>query len=563
MGSDRRRLTDAVPGIGVITAYRRAFVRPDLLAGLTVWAMLVPQSIGYAALAGMPAVAGLYAALGAMLLYWLWGSSRELNLGPESTVAIMVATILAPMAEPGSDEHVAYAVTLALLVGLVLVVGGLFRLGRIADFLSRPVLAGYVFGSGILIVTSQLAGLLGIDIDASLYLTEIGGLLRNLDQTNTAALGIGLGTIAVILVLRRLAPAVPGALVAVLAASLLVVATRLNVEVVGAFPTGLPAVGLPEVSLSDVTRLIGPAFAIALLVYPDSVLTGQSLATAGRYRLNANREFFGVGAANLGSGLLGGFAVNGSQSRSFVLRDAGARTQVANLWAAGLVVLTLLLLAPAFDYLPTAALSGIVIVAGLGLLDVGEYRVLWRYRRAEFWLAAFTAVAVLALGMLVGILVAVGLSLLQMVLRAASPHMAVLGRIPGTDTLRDLEDHPDAEVTPGLLVFRFDAPLFFANAGRLRDGVLTAIDEADEPVERVLLDAELVYDVDSTGAQVLLELLDSLDDRGVPLVLARVRTEIRDELDAAGITERLADPGIYLEVADGVGDYRSSRPPHG
>jgi SulP family sulfate permease len=495
-----------------------------------------------------------------MLLYWLWGSSRELNVGPESTVAIMVATILAPIAEPGSDQHVTYAVTLALLVGLVLAIGGLFRLGRVADFLSRPVLAGYVFGSGILIVSSQLAGLFGIDVDASLYLTDVAGVLRNLDQTNVGALAIGLGTIAVILVLRRLAPAVPGALVAVVATSLLVLTTDIGVDVVGAFPTGLPQVGLPDVSLSDVGRLVGPAFAVALLVFPDSVLTGQSLATAGKYRLDANREFFGVGAANIGSGLFGGFPVNGSQSRSFVLRGAGARTQVSNLWAVAFVVLTLLLLAPAFDYLPTAALAGIVIVAGLGLLEIVEFRSLWRYRRTEFWLAAFTAAAVLGLGMLVGILVAVGLSLVLVVQRAADPHTAVLGRLPGTDTFRDVADHPDAETTPGLLVYRFDAPVFFANAGRLRDGVLAALDEADEPVQHVLLDAELVYDIDSTGAQVVMELLDTLDDRGITMSMARVRTEIRDELDAAGITSRLAEPGIHLEVDDGVAAYRSSRP---
>jgi len=366
---------------------------------------------------------------------------------------------------------------------------------------------------------------------------------------------IGLGSIAVILLLRRLVPAVPGALVAVVLGSLLVALADVDVDVVGAFPTGLPTVGLPEVTWGDVGGLVGPAFAIALLVYPDSVLTGQSLATAGRYRLSANREFFGIGAANVGSGVLGGFAVNGSQSRSFVLRDAGARTQVANLVAAVLVVLTLLLLAPAFDYLPTAVLAGIVIVAGLGLLAVDEFRALWRYRRVEFWLGITTAVAVLVLGMLVGILVAVGLSLLQVVLRAASPHDAILGRLPGTDTYRDTVDHPDAQTTPGLLVYRFDASLFFANAAQLRDTILATIDAAEPPIARVLLDCELIYDIDSTGAQTLTELLDTLDQRGVELTLARVRTEIRDELDTAGITARLAPPGIHLEVDDGVREY--------
>ncbi len=566
MTGSRLAVSRWVPGVAMLRRYRWFNVRPDVLAGTTVWAMLVPQSIGYAALAGMPAVAGLYAALGALALYWLWGSSRELNVGAESTVAILVATILAPRAEPGSEEHVAFAVTLALLVGLVLLIGGVLRLGRVADFLSRPVLAGYVFGSGVLIVVSQLTGLLGIAVDSSLYLTEIGAVLRNLDQTNLAALGIGLGSIAVILVLRRVAPAVPGALVAVVLSSLLVGLTAVEVAVVGAFPVGLPEVGLPEVTWADVGALIGPAFAIALLVYPDSVLTGQSLARAGGYRLSADREFFGIGAANLGAGLLGGFAVNGSQSRSFVLRDAGARTQVANLWAAALVVLTLLLLAPAFDYLPAAALAGIVIVAGLGLLGVADFVALWRFRRIEFWLAVVTAVAVVGLGMLTGILVAVGLSLLQVVLRAANPHDAVLGRLPGTDTYRDTADHPQAQTTPGLLVYRFDAPVFFANVGQLRDGLLRALDATSPPASDVLLDCELVYDIDSTGVQVLAELLDTLDRRGVTLALARVRTEIRDELAVAGITNRLREPGIYLEVDDGVTDFverRNRRPPPG
>jgi SulP family sulfate permease len=532
--------------------YERAWVLSDLLAGVTVWAMLVPQALGYSTLAGMPSVYGLYAAVGALLVYWLWGSSRELNVGPESTVAIMVATILTPFAATGSDEYLEMAALLAIFVGVVLVIGGVFRLGRIADFLSRPILAGYVFGSGVLIVTSQLPDLLGIDIDASLYATDLGGLLRNLGQTDLATLAIGLTAIGIVFGFKRFARAVPGALVAVVLGVLVVWLFDIDVAVVGAFERGIPIPGIPDVGLSDAARLIGPAIAVSLLVYPDSVLTGRSLSAIGKYRLDPNREFFGIGVANVGSGLLGGFAVNGSQSRSFVAAEAGARSQISNLWAAAFVLLTLLVLAPVFAYLPSAVLAGIVIVAGIGLLDIGEFRQLWRYRRIEFWLGVFTGVSVLVIGMLAGILVAVGLSLLLVVLQASSPHTAILGRLPGTDTYRDVEDHTDAEVFPGLVIYRFDAPLFFANAGRFRSDIIEAVDEAETPVAVVVVDAESIYDIDSTGAQVLLELLDALDERSIGLVLARVRTELRDEMESARVDQRLAGDGVFLEVDDAV-----------
>jgi SulP family sulfate permease len=555
-------LRRAVPGLAALASYERGWVTRDLVAGITVWAILVPQAMGYAALAGVPSVYGLYTAFGALLLYWLWGSSRELNVGPESTVAIMVATILAPLAVVGSDEYIALAATLAILVGIVLIIGGLLRFGRIADFLSRPILAGYVFGSGLLIIGSQLTALFGVDVDRALYATDIGGIVRNLDQTNLLALAIGVAAIAIVLGLRRVDRRIPGALVVVVASILFVALLGLDndVEVVGSFPSGIPTPSLPGVGLDQVLMLIGPAVAVALLVYPDSVLTARSLAVKGKYRLDADREFFGVGAANIGAGFLGGIPVNGSQSRSFVAADGGARSQVANLWAAGLVLLTLLLLSGIFAFLPSAALAGIVIVAGLGLLDITDFGAIYRYRRAEFWMAVFTAVAVLVLGMLAGILIAVGLSLLMVVLRAAEPSTAVLGRLPGTDTYRDVEDHEGTETYPGLLIYRFDAPLFFANAGRLRDDISEAIEAAEPSIRMVLIDAEAISDIDSTGAQVINELLDGFKERDIVLGLARVRTELRDELAGSHIEERIGADHIYLEVDDGVAAFQAQIP---
>ena len=302
-GSDPTgKLERFVPGVGVIRRYERSLLRPDVLGGLTVWAMLVPQSLGYAVLAGVPPVVGLYAVFGSMLLYWLWGSSRHLHVGAESTIAIMIATILADRATPGSDEYVAFAATLALLVGLILFVAGLFRLGRVADFLSRPVLAGYVFGFGVLIVTSQLQGFLGTSIDPEPYLTELGGVIRNLDDAVWASVLFGVATLVVVLAMKRFVPAIPGALVAVVGSMLVVVVFDVDVAVVGEFSSGLPNPGLPDIGWSDVATLIGPAFAVALLVYPDSVLTARSLAYGTNDRIDADREFLGVAAANIAPG---------------------------------------------------------------------------------------------------------------------------------------------------------------------------------------------------------------------------------------------------------------------
>lgn len=559
-------LTRFLPGLAIVRSYERSWFRPDLLAGITVWAMLVPQTLGYASLAGMPAVNGLYAAFAALVVYWLWGTSRELSVGPEGTVAIMMATALAPLAAVGSAEYVGLAAMLAIMVGLILLIGGVFRLGKIADFLSRPILAGYVIGSGLLIIGSQLPDLTGVDVDRSLYATDIGSVVRNVGDTNRWALGIGIGTIALIVILKKFAPKVPGALIAVVASIILVSVANLEekgVEVVGEFSSGVPVPAIPDVGIGDIAALIGLAFAISLLVYPDSMLTARSLSVMNRYRVDANREFFGLGAANIGAGLFQGFAVNGSQSRSFVLLDAGARSQIANLVAATLILVTLIALAPLFDSLPTAALAGIVIVAGVGLLNPTDLNALWRYRKTEFGLAAVTLAGVLLFGMLVGIILAVALSLLDLVMRVASPHTAVLGRVPGTDRYRDVQDVPDAEVVAGLLVYRFDAPLFFANSGHLRDEITDLMETADHPVREVLIDAEAISDIDATGAQILNELLDSLNEAGIQLGMARVKSEVREELVAAGIEERVGEDHFYLEVDDGVDDFLARHPEAG
>ncbi|MGI9623830.1 MAG: SulP family inorganic anion transporter, partial [Acidimicrobiales bacterium] len=401
-----------VPGLASIADGVRNSAVADTRAALTVWAVVVPQSLAYATLAGVPSVHGLYAAVAALAAYALFGTCRDLNMGAESTVAIMAGAAIAPLVT-GPDDIIELSSMAALLVGGWCVLGFVFRLGFISEFLSRPILAGYVFGSGVIIVISQLEALFGLEIDTSLYTTDIGAVVRNVDDAHGLTTLIGLATVVLVLALRRFVPAVPAPLVAVVLGIILVAAFDLDQEgvaIVGSIESGVPVPGVPNVSFDQFTQLLLPTLGIALLAYPDSFLTARSLAVTGGYSLDADQEFLAVGASNVASGILQGIPVNGSQSRSFVQRDAGGRSNLVGLVCSGLVLLTLFLLTGLFEKLPLAVLAGIVIVAGFGLFALDDFKALWRIRRSEFWLGTITVAAVLVLGMLGGIAFAIGLS---------------------------------------------------------------------------------------------------------------------------------------------------------
>jgi SulP family sulfate permease len=368
----------------------------------------------------------------------------------------------------------------------------------------------------------------------------------------------------VALIVRRIDRRLPAYLVAVLAAIAVSVAFDLagqGVAVVGEIEPGLPAIGVPAVSLSDLGLLVGPALAIALLIYADSGVTGQVLGKRGGYPVDGNQEFLGLGAANIGSALTGGFPVNGSQSRSFTAADMGARSQLMNVGVLGLVVLTLLFLTPLFAPLPKSALAGVIIVVAVGLLDPGAFRALANVDRKEFGLALLTSAIVIAVGVIAGVLVIVVLSLFLVALRAIQPHRMLLVRVPGTDTFRGEDSVPDGTPVPGLVIYRFDAPLFFANAQLLADDIDAALDRgaATDPVRWVVIDAESIADVDSSGAAVLSDLADDLHERGVTLVLVRLKAAVAEYLARAGVMEKVGLERVYLEVDDAVAAYEASR----
>jgi sulfate permease, SulP family len=559
------RIAARIPAIRLARTYDRAWIRPDALAAVTVWALLVPQALAYAQLAQVDAVVGLYAAMGAAIGYILLGGVRSMNVGPEATVALLTATVVAPLAAGDPARFIALTGGLALMTGAWMLLAGVIGLGFVTRFLSRPLLLGYVAGSAIVMIVSQLDSLIGIKLEAQDdTLAELAETLRRLGETDGTTLLIGLGVIAVVLLVRRIDRRLPAYLVAVLAAIAVSAIADLadkGVAVVGTIQPGLPAVGLPAVGLSDLASLAGPAIGIALLVYADSGVTGQVLGRRGGYAVDGDQEFLGLGAANIGSALTGGFPVNGSQSRSFTAADVGAKSQAMNLGVFVLVILTLLFLTPLFAPLPKSALAGVIIVVAFGLLEPIAFRDLARIDRREVGLALITAAIVVAVGMIAGVLVTVVLSLFLAAIRAAQPGRTFLVRVPGTDSFRGVDSVTAGTAVPGLVIYRFDGPLFFANAQLLADDVDAAVAEGatPEPIRWVVIDAESIGDVDSTGAGMLADLADSLRERGITLALARVKAAIAAYLDRAGVMAKVGAPHVYVEVDDAVAAFEASR----
>jgi high affinity sulfate transporter 1 len=535
-------------GLAQLRGYTPAWFRADLLAGITVTAYLVPQCLAYADLAGEPPATGLWVAVVAMVVYALLGTSRQLSVGPESATAIMVAAAVTPIAAGDPDRYLALAAGLALLVGLVCVAAFVLRLGFVADLLSYPVLIGYMAGVALIMIVSQLGTITGIHIEAEGSIGKVVELAGRLDEVEPVTLAIGASVTVFLLVLRRLAPLAPGTLIAVIGAAAVVAIFGLEaqgVAVVGPVPSQLPTPGLPALGLSDVTALVGSAAAIAFVGYTDVALTGRAFAARTGETIDANREFLALGAANLASGLTGGFALSASGSRTAIIDAMRARSQVTGLVAAASVIVVVLLVPGLIALIPRAALAGIVIYAALRLIDVKGLRRLAGFRTTEFGLAMAAVVGVLVFDVLAGILVAVGLSVAELFMRVARPPASVLGRVPGLAGLHDIEDYPDAETIPGLVVFRYDAPLCFANAQDFRGHALRAVEEQREPVDWFLLNAEAIVELDVTAADALRQLVGDLEERHVLFAMARVKQDLRRYLEKARLFDVIDDERIF------------------
>ena len=533
-------LERTVPVAGELADYGPGSARRDVLAGLTVAALALPAAMAYGELAGLSPVNGLYALLLPTLVYVLLGSSRQLVVGPEGSLAALAAAAILALATAGSSEAVALAGALALLVAACFLAARVLRLGWIADYFSRPVLIGYLHGVAIVLVISQLGKLLGLDVDARRPLRILGEVVREVgDVQGTTILVSGLA-LAVLLPLRFVAPRLPAALVVVagaIAASWLLDLDDHGVAVVGSVPAGLPSIVLPTPPLGDVVVLLPAALGIFLVAFSDAILTARSFAGNHQQSVRAPQELLAVGAANAAAGLSQGMVVGASSSRTAVNDAMGARTQLAGLAAVGSIVLILLFLTDPIAYLPTAVLGAVIVSAAIGLVDRSAWRTLWDTDRVELTIAAVTTGGVVAVGVLEALVFAVGLSIVDVVRRSATPHDAVLGWVDSLGRYGDVAVHHSARVTPGVVVYRLDDRLFFANAGYVKGRVLEAVRGSPDPVRALVFDAEAVTHVDATGLAALTDLRETLRQSGVRLVLARAKNPLAHRLRESGFTD--------------------------
>jgi sulfate permease, SulP family len=542
-----------------LRGYRRRWLRGDLVAGLTVWAVLIPEALAYASIAGVSPVVGLYAAPGALVLYAAFGSSQHLVVGPMAATAALSAAAVGEVAAGHPGAFAALTVTLALTAGVLALAAGVARLGFVASFISEPVLKGFIVGLALTIVVGQVPALIGVKKGSGNFFEQLWDLVTRLGQLQWVTAVIGVGSLAVVLVLRRVAPLVPAPLVAVAAGILVVYLLRLEdhgVAVVGHVSGGLPSFGLPDVPAASYLKLAGPAAGILLIGFAEGLGAAKTYAAREGYRISPNRELVGLGAANLAAGLSAGMVVNGSLSKTAVNGTAGGRSQLSGLVVAALTVLTLMFLTGLFTDLPEATLAAVVIAAVVELVDIGALRALYRIHtamlgkiygpaaRADFIAALAALFGVLVFETLPGLFIGISVSMLLLLYRACRPHVAVLGRVPGSGgQWADVTRNPANRPLPGISVLRVESGLFFANADHIRAALQEA---AARGAKAIVLDCETVPFVDVTAARMLGDLANRLYEQGVRLVVAREVGQVRDVLAATG------GPAAHLEYFHSV-----------
>jgi high affinity sulfate transporter 1 len=544
-----------VPGIQAAAGYEARWLPKDLMAGLVLTTLLVPQGMAYAELAGLPAITGLYTSILCLVAYAVFGPSKVLVLGPDSSLGPMIAAVVVPivLADGDPGKAVALASVLALLVGLFMTVAAVAKLGFVADLLSHPTQLGYINGLAVTIFFGQLPELFGFSVDGEGLFDDISGFVTGIGDTVPAAVAIGAGGLAVILVLQRFVPKVPGILVAVVGAIAAVTFLNLDdVDVVGPLPQGFPPFTIPVVSIEELGLLAAAAVGITLVSVTDTISTASTFAARAGQEVRGNQEMAGIGAANLAAGLFQGFPVSTSGSRTAVAVTAGAKSQVTGLVGAAAITLMLVLVPGLLKDMPQPMLAAVVIAASIGLLDVNGMVRLWKQRRIEFALATAAFVGVAVFGVLPGIAVAVALSVLNVFRRAWWPYRTVLRKPDGVDGYHDVQQYPDGTQIDGLVIFRFDAPLIFANARTFREEIRRL---AKQEPRWIVIAAEPITDVDTTAADMLEELDEELNAKGISLVFAELKHPVKEKIDRYELTRTIDPEHFYPSLDDAVAAY--------
>ncbi len=549
-----------VPGLQTLRQYKAEWLTSDIAAGFVLTTMLVPVGIAYAEASGVPGIYGLYATIFPLLAYALFGPSRIMVLGPDSALAAVIIAVVLPLSHGDPARAVTLASAIALVSGIVCISAGLFRLGFITELLSKPIRYGYMNGIALTVLISQLPKLFGFSI-------ETDGPLRNLlsigqaifdGRTNMAALLIGAGTLMLILLLKNY-KRFPGILVAVIGATVVTGLMNLDqsagVKVLGTLPQGLPGLTFPLISMADLQAVVIGGCAVALVSFADTSVLSRTYAAKTRTHVDPNQEMIGLGVANLAAGLFQGFAISSSSSRTPVAEAAGSRTQLTGVVGALAVALLLVIAPDLLQHLPSSALAAVVIAAAIGLFEFADLRRIYRIQQWEFWLSVVCFVGVAVFGTIPGIGIAVGIAVVEFLWDAWRPHHAVLGRVNGVRGYHDLKRYPNARLVPGLVLFRWDAPLFFANAELFQDRVLEAIDASPTPVKRLIVTAEPVTSIDVTSADMLAELQHKLTTAGIELHFAEMKDPVKDKLRRFEIFDLFGKNIFHPTIGAAVDDF--------
>jgi high affinity sulfate transporter 1 len=547
-------LADWIPLLRDLRHYHREWLSHDVIAGLSVAAVQVPTAIAYATLAGFPPEVGLYASMLPVLVYALFGSSRQLVIGPDAATCAMIAALLLPMANGNLEHYLKLSAALAITAGLLMIIGGMARMGFIVNFFARPILIGFLNGIALSIIAGQLGKLIGIAVVNRDFGPSLLELAHRLGETHLPSLTVGLATLALLVLIRRRAPRAPSALIVLLIAGLAVLMLGLGqqVRLVGDVPSGLPGLAIPGLGYAGVQSIFMNAVGLVIVTFTSGMLTARSFAARNGYAINADQEMRAIGLANVASGLAGGFAVTGADSRTAVNDASGGKTQLVSVVAALATAGVALFLAVPLGHLPVAALAAVLIFSAWGLLDIAGMRHLRVIDRFEFRLSVYTTLGVLVIGVLPGVMIAIALALLQVLVKIYRPAEALLGSVPGVEGYNDLNLSKDARPVPGMIIYRFDAPLLFFNADYFKERVLSLVDGATPAPRWLILNAESISQLDSTGTRVLYDLIGELQARGVRFVVARPKLYMRKYGQPLGLSEKIGVDNIFPSVRAAV-----------
>ena len=549
-----------LPGLGMLREYQSAWLRYDIVAGLVLTTMLVPVGIAYAVASGVPGIYGLYATIVPLLFYALFGPSRILVMGPDSSLVAVILAVIIPLSGGDPQRAVALAGMMAIVSGAVCILAGIARLGFVTELLSKPIRYGYMNGIALTVLISQLPKLFGFSIESDGPLSNIGAIASAVmeGKVNWTTFMVGGLTLAVILLLKRW-PRLPGILIAVVGATVAVgildLATRAGVSVLGSLPQGLPGFAIPWITSADIVPVLIGGCAVALVSFADTSVLSRVYAARTRTYVNPNQEMVGLGIANLAAGFFQGFPISSSSSRTPVAEAAGAKTQMTGVVGALAVALLLVVAPDLLQHLPSSALAAVVIASAIGLIEISDLRRIYRIQRWECWLSIVCTVGVAVFGAIEGIGLAIVIAVIEFLWDGWRPYSAVLGRADGVKGYHDIKRYPDARLIPGLVLFRWDAPLFFANAELFHDRVLDAVAASPTPVRWLVVAAGPVTSVDVTSADMLAELDDTLHAAGIELCIAEMKDPVKDKLKRFGLFARLGESAFFPTIGTAVESY--------